>query len=69
MCMACTLSQWELDEMAYLSRCGWSRASLASWYHMSVRNVDRLLRKMDERGGDARGEVRDAVAGQQVTNR
>lgn len=44
--MACALSQWELDEMAYLSRCGWSRASLASWYGMSVRNVDRLLRKM-----------------------
>lgn len=45
--MACTLSQWELDKMAYLSRCGWSRASLASWYGMSVRNVDRLLRKME----------------------
>lgn len=44
--MRCTLSQWEIDEMAYLSRCGWSRASLASWYGMSVRNVDRLLRKM-----------------------
>ena len=43
---ACTISKWELDEMAYLSRCGWSRASLASWYGMSVRNVDRLLRKM-----------------------
>ena len=42
-----TLSQWELDEMAYLSRCGWSRSSLASWYRMSVRNVDRLLRKME----------------------
>jgi len=32
--------------MAYLSRCGWSRASLVSWYGMSVRNVDRLLGKM-----------------------
>ena len=45
--MTCALSQWELDEMAYLSRCGWSRSSLASWYRMSVRNVDRLLRKME----------------------
>ena len=42
-----TLSQWELDEMAYLRRCGWLRSSLASWYRMSVRNVDRLLRKME----------------------
>lgn len=46
--MTCALSQWELDEMAYLSRCGWSRSSLASWYRMSVRNVDRLLRKMEQ---------------------
>lgn len=67
--MTRTLSQWELDEMMYLSRCGWSRASLASWYGMSVRNVDRLLRKMGVRGGNARGKVRNAVAGQQVTNR
>lgn len=33
--------------MAYLRGCGWSRSSLASWYRMSVRNVDRLLRKME----------------------
>lgn len=44
-----TLSQWELDEMAYLSRCGWSHSALANFYGMSVRNVDRILRRMGEK--------------------
>ena len=60
--MTCALSQWELDEMAYLRGCGWSRSSLASWYRMSVRNVDRLLRKMEREREPLRADSSPARA-------
>ena len=49
-----TCSQWELDELRALHAAGWSLESLAQWYGVSVRTVERRLRAM---GVGPRGAV------------
>ena len=40
------LSDWELAELAHHARCGWSLYELASYYGLSERSVQRILRRM-----------------------
>lgn len=42
------LSDWELAEMAHYARCGWSLYELASYYGISERSVQRILRRMPQ---------------------
>lgn len=40
------LAEWEVAEMAHYARCGWSLYELASFYGISERSVQRILRRM-----------------------
>ena len=42
------LSEWELAELAHHARCGWSLYELASFYGISERSVQRILRRMPQ---------------------
>ena len=42
------LADWELAEMAHYARCGWSLYELASYYGISERSVQRILRRMPQ---------------------
>lgn len=42
------LSEWELAELAHHARCGWSLYELASYYGISERSVQRILRRMPQ---------------------
>ena len=44
--MTFALSDWEMDEMAYYRRGGWTEWELASHYRVSEKTVQRILRRL-----------------------
>ena len=47
-----TLSDWEVWEILWYRRCGWTLEELATHYGMSRRSVSRLIRKAIRREED-----------------
>lgn len=45
------LSDWEIYELLYYRKCGWSQGKLADYYHISIRTVRRIIAR--ERAKDA----------------
>ena len=45
-----TWSDWELEEMRYLWRQGWTVAMLANWYRCSERTIERRIAAMRKTG-------------------
>lgn len=53
------LSDWEIDEMAYYARAGWTQEALARYYRTSTKTVRRMLRRYEATRADsshAKGE-------------
>ena len=44
--MTFALSDWEMSEMAYYRRGGWTEWQLASHYRVSEKTVQRILRRL-----------------------
>ena len=56
--MTFALSDWEMDEMAYYRRGGWTEWQLASHYRVSEKTVQRILRRLGvERTGHVRSRA------------
>jgi transposase len=44
--MTFALSDWEMQEMAHYRRGGWTERELASYYRVSEKTVQRILRRL-----------------------
>lgn len=48
-----TLSQWEIDELLYYRREGWTSFELASHYGITTRTVNRIVNRERKRNRNA----------------
>jgi transposase len=46
------LSDWEIDELAYHARAGWTQKELASYYRVSTKTVGRVMQRLETMRAD-----------------
>ena len=47
------LSDWEIDELAYHARAGWTQEALAHYYRVSTKTVGRVMQRLEALKADS----------------